>query len=115
MLENPLEKVDFAVEANSYEKLTIWQTFHEKAKSWESISRGSMRTIGEIDKRPVCVCLFWDVINGKKVLFYEATSQVVDHEMVAKWICENALDYGNGRRIIKTDAMNFHLIWHEIQ
>jgi hypothetical protein len=108
-MSDTIEKVDFAVEANSYESLCIWEQFNEKC-TWVQHTRGAMRQIGELAGRPIWVTLFWNTINGKKVLFYEATSQVVDYEMVENWIRKNALNEHG----IRTDAMNFHIIWHEV-
>jgi hypothetical protein len=50
---------------------------------------GIMHTVGEIGDMPVCIVLTYNHIKGHKILFVEATSAVVDHRMVRKFLEEN--------------------------
>jgi len=106
-----MERVQFAVEASDYERFRLWQEFHSQAKCWEQETRGSMITVGHISGRPICVQLSWNAINGKRVLFYNASSQLVDWVMIEEWLVDNALTPGH----TKTDASNFHLVFHQLQ
>jgi len=56
---------------------------------------------------PVCVSVTWDIVKGQLVAFYEATSQVVDHRMVDKYIRENCSRTGN--------VQNFHNVMSDIE
>lgn len=97
----------YAVESNSFEDLTLWQKYHEKVK-WEQICSGYGPTIGMLGDRPVCVSIHVNIINGHRVLFYNACSQVVDHVMVEAWVKERI----KNKKL--TDAGNFHLVIHYI-
>jgi hypothetical protein len=64
-------------------------------------------TIGYLDNRPVHVVLSHVDVAGFKVIFYEATSTVVDHEMVRQFIDRLAPESARrGDRINHTDATN---------
>lgn len=112
------DNVVFLVEASSYERLTFWKDhFHAPHKgmpvirTWEQESRGQMVYLGKIDKRPMYVQIWWDVLNGKRIIFYEGCSQVVDHKMIEDWLKHftlNTIRWDNGRRWARCDAMNFH-------
>ena len=121
-----IEKVDYAVEANDFETLKLWEECAAKLKigdesicsstqtkkvSWDAYQKGLCITIGYVEKHPVNVILDWANIDGRKVLFYQACSRMVDYEMVENWIRENCLN-PNGTR---TNAMNFHIITNEIK
>ena len=80
-----IEKVDLAVEATPYEALCLWEKNKDRVK-WQEILTGRLITIDYIGNRPICVELFWNILNGHKVLFYYGCSQLVDHEMVDNWI-----------------------------
>lgn len=99
-----------AVEANSYETLCLWEECHKHlGKSWLQNNCGLMEQIGTIDDKPVCLSLFTNVVDGHKVLFFDATSQVVDHRMVDAWLVANLPPSAfHGDRVNRTDAMNFH-------
>jgi hypothetical protein len=91
-------------EANSYEKMCLWREYHEDRKiSWEpGTGGGPMITIGmSKDERPTVLCLCVDIVDGKRVLFFDATSQLVDHKLIDEYVANT---WPNVRR---TDAMNF--------
>jgi len=61
------------------------------------------------EKHPVCVDFSFAKINGKYVCFYDATSRIVDHQMVENYIKENyPVKWDSGSRTAMTDGMNFH-------
>lgn len=103
----------YLVEATYQEQQNLWASNKQAGNlglvkphydvNWKSDSMGSTLAIGYLDKRPVAVALFWAEINGKVICFYEATSQVVDWEMIDKWRKKKFAD------VPKTNAANFHL------
>lgn len=102
-----LEGVVGVVEANSYESMCLWQehTKRHGKESWVSNLSGFLEIVGHLNDKPVCISLFTTVVNGQKLLFWHATSTVVDHDIIRKWFEKNLTPeaYGN-----TTDAMNFH-------
>src|SRR5690348_17770034 len=82
----------------------------ESRLSWEQLSPGYLTTIGKLGKRPVCVLVFFARIAGKVVAFYHATSEVVDHKMVEKWLWKKFSPprWDNNTRRAHCDAQNFH-------
>jgi hypothetical protein len=73
---------------------------------------GFMHTVGEVADMPVCVSLTCNYIRGHKILFVEATSRVVDHQMVREWIEQVAPDSAfedgdRGKRLNISDANNW--------
>jgi hypothetical protein len=102
------KEVVFLVEADSFADLSLWcRHFHDadaprRVKSWENDNPGYCTVVGTCDRRPVNLSMSYNMINGHRVLFYHAVSQVVDHELVDKFLKINFPDVG------RCDAMNFH-------
>lgn len=103
------------VDANSYEKLCLWQEYHEgHKKEWKQRSDGLLEIVGHLDDMPVCLNLTTAEVDGHKLLFIDPTSQVIDYRMIDKWLIDNLprtarkldRDYIN-----RTDAMNFHNVF----
>ena len=67
-------------------------------------------TIGHVGDAPVFVTITFARLFGQVIVFYEATSQVVDHRMVADWLT-TAFPASRGR----TNAMNFHICVHDVE
>ncbi len=99
-------------EATDFEKLTLWQEWsdsfkHNQSVTWKQGGMGVMPTLpGEI---PTTLSLWCDVLDGKAVLFWHATSSKCDFTMAEKWIKETF----NPK--ISSDPMNFHIIVHRIK
>lgn len=55
-------------------------------EAYKQHGMGIMHTVGEIGDMPVCIGLTFNHIKGHKILFVEATSQVVDHRMIREWL-----------------------------
>lgn len=117
-----LDDTFFCVEATSNEVQHLWQELNqERGISWKEMN-GFMIESGQIDivgkgKMPVCVCLNFNLIRGKLICFYEATSRYVDHDMVEQWLKENVIKdkkWGGGRGII-CNSSNTHHMLHAIQ
>jgi len=111
--------VVFLVQASHNEYHQLWANHYYEPRreatiiqSWDQINVGEMIQIGKLDKRPVCISIFYAKLNGKKVAFYEGTSQVVDHKMIRDWLEHFTLKtirWDNNSRWANCDAMNFHL------
>ena len=116
----------FMVEATGFERHALWldwaddftaQNYGRPWKSrvsWNQESLGSCETIGTVKelrvrRRPICVSVTWAIILGKRVAFYEATSQIVDYVVVEKWVESKRVPrWDRGTRAAQCDAMNFH-------
>lgn len=111
-------RVEFLVEATHEETFQIWREWHKKLNLW-SAGMGNVFTIDYVDirvhgqlefrKMPVAVCVSWHPVEGHLVGFYEATSLVVDHDMVRKWVQKQAPKAGH------TNATNFHHVIHGLK
>lgn len=115
-----LEGVVGCVEANSFEKHSLWKENHYLAddarhkREWKDNNSGYGITIGCVDDRPVHLSLRIATIDGQKILFYYATSQVVDHKMIREWLEVNLPDTAKGNYpggYNNTDATNFHNVF----
>lgn len=95
MLDRPFDRWDLA----------------DQRLAWEQLNPGYMVTVGECAGMPVCVCVTFARIRGRIVAFYYATSQVVDHRMVEKWLAKEFKPpkWDSGTRTAHCDAQNFHL------
>lgn len=105
----------YAVEGDSF---AAWEHFqkHRPGWTWEqchgwgfTLDRVAIMKlpVGRIERMPVCVSVTWDLIAGELVAFYEATSQVVDHRIVDKYIRKNC------KRV--TNMSNLHNVIHAIE
>jgi len=113
----------FLVEATDFEALCLWSEWAEEAHDkdgplrhrhrripWQQISLGYGETVGHFGRMPVAVSVTFARVLGQIIVFYEATSQVVDHRMVDKWLT-TAFPASRG----KTNATNFHICVHELE
>ena len=97
----------YLVEANNNETLSLWKELHTQV-NWEQDCKGTIIQVGELDNRPINISFFWSKINGKRIAFWEAISQVVDHKMIDDWFKRNLPN------ISRSNAMNFHNVLHHI-
>lgn len=116
--ESRLKKTLFIVEATSNEVQGFWRdhakenTFnpnpHYTAKvTWEQMD-GWLVTVGHYTKRPVCISVMFNKLDGHIIMFWEPTSQLVDHKMIDKWLEKNFTGtYDKGYRRASCDASNF--------
>jgi hypothetical protein len=72
----------------------LWERWsHRYGVEFEQDNPGFCASIGEIDKRPIAVTVFWNLVGGNKltgfpgfrVAVVEGTSQLVDYEMIEEW------------------------------
>ena len=109
--EERLRVTEFVVEATSFERLILWGENRNGVNrvGWEDIGDGWLETVGLYQGRPACISLSWAILNGHPILFYDATSELVDHLMIEQWFKENCWPlWDKGTRRAHCDAMNFH-------
>lgn len=119
-----LPHVSYIVEATGFERQTLWNKYKDSVK-WDERTTGMMKHAGRLTVQdgdspstlPVVMGLWFVVIDGRLVLFWEATSQVVDFRMVDHWLCTNLphlFEKDMGVHL-SCDAMNFHHCVQHIQ
>lgn len=100
-----LDGVAGVVIASREEMQAAWernQSYGDKKRTWESNNSGLGELVGHLEEdRPVYITLWTAKIDGHKILFVDATSQVVDWAMIDEWIAVNLPD------ALKTDATNW--------
>lgn len=110
-----LDGVIGVVEANSYEKHMLWVENDRRAnpKTWTDYNCGLVEVIGFVVDMPICISLFPAEVGGHKLLFIDATSQVVDYRMIDQWLKDNppASAFREDSYVNKTNAMNFHNVF----
>jgi hypothetical protein len=113
--------VHYLVEATEYERHAAWcfrakqspWTYDLRAMNdveWTQTSPGYNWQVGELAGRRVFVGLQWDYLDGQLVCFWEATSSVVDYDMIEAWLKEkfpNASFWAN--------AQNFYNVVNDIR
>lgn len=109
-----LNDVDGVCEATNTEKTYLWMVnkhslYGQKPREWKELLSGYGVTVGYLNDMPVFISLLKDNIDGKNILFWFATSQVVDYRMINAWLEENIPERARrDGRIHQTDAANFH-------
>lgn len=113
--EELFSRVTWLVESTHEETFQLWCQWHEKLDLWHN-GFGLRFTIGHVDirqsgerkfrKMPVTVSVSWHPVEGHLVGFYEATSLVVDHDMVRPWLDKMAPHAAH------TNASNFAHVIH---
>jgi hypothetical protein len=93
------------VEANSYERLCLWQEAQGRKTPWRKRSVVLHETVGHLSDMPVCLTLVTAEIDRHKILFIDPVSQVIDYRLIDNWLA----DMLPGVR--KVDAMNFHNVF----
>jgi hypothetical protein len=131
-IEKVLGMTEYLVEADSFSKHELWAKYSGEGMfrpigngesfptvKWEQIHEGRLQEIGQVtikngrktEKMPVVLNVFWALLDGKLIGFYEATSRVVDWRMVEKYLIKH-FPHGPARM---TDAQNFHHVIHFVQ
>lgn len=109
-LVKDLEGVVGFCDATHEEVHGIWSRFVDHRVppvTWQQNS-GHGRCIGHIDGRDIFVSLIFNTIAGHRICFYNATSAVVDHDMVRAYIEAIAPDSAKiGGKLNHSDATNF--------
>lgn len=108
------------VEATQFEYSILWQQYSKEARetnigittwkhaptvSWLQGSSGLLHTI-TVGKSRTSISLMVDVLDGKGVAFWYATSSKVNHDHIDSWLAKEFLPPG----AVSSDAQNFHNI-----
>jgi hypothetical protein len=106
----------FLVEANTFERDCLRKEWQKRVE-WEEDNSGYIGQVGILADRPVNISVFWARIEGNLVAFWDSPSQVVDHEMIQKWLTENCLPPQKGPELRSTrcNATNFYVCIQAIQ
>lgn len=117
-IEELFKDVVFLVEVSDSEQHLLWLIHHQETEghrrrrvlAWEQESRGVGVTIGRICRRPVVLSLSYAKLNGKRVCFFYACSQLVDHALKDRWLRARTkhITWDGGRRWAHCDGYNFH-------
>ncbi len=105
-----LKDITGVVEATRCEEHYLWKEYNnDLGWDWKQGGMGLVHTVGMTDKMPTCISLFVNEVRGEKILFWHATSQLVDYRLVDKWMKKNIPKsaYRKDNFINKTDATNF--------
>ena len=120
-MEQRLKATLCSVEATSFEEHSLWDKWSNQSKNsyssavaWEQLSDGWLPTVGRINDKPVCISLSWNFIDGQPVLFWDATSILVDYDMIHDWLKKMMPQVYVDQVCLTTDAGNFHIIVHKI-
>lgn len=113
-LEDVYKDVYGIVEANSFETLTLWQYWNQdKGYSWIQNNSGWLVKVGKLADKEVWISPLAHVVKGKKILFVEATSSVVDWEMIEEYLKKNVPSAIKENGFLrKENAGNFHNLVH---
>jgi hypothetical protein len=79
-----LAQTFYLIEATDFEMQYLTER-NERSQNpviWEQQSGGYLPTIGTLDDRPICLSFRWATLDGALVLFWHATSMVVDHGQI---------------------------------
>ena len=112
-----LDGVIGVVEANSFESMCLWMQAKDSARSWISTGHGYGPMIGRINNLPVCLSILTANVDGHKIVFIDATSEVSDWKLIDAWLQKNlpqSAMHEDGR-VNKTDAMNFSNVFPRAQ
>ncbi len=103
----------YCVEASDCEHQFLWERWSAESMtagivdkdnrlSWEQMHSGELATINPGEERPICVSVRWARLNGKVVMFYWPTSELVDWKRIKEWL---ATEYAHVKS--HGDAENF--------
>lgn len=104
------QKVMYFIEATSSERMEIWHNYR-----FNQDSSGLWMQIGTFWRQPVTISVLFAELGGAAICFFEATSNVVNHEMVENWIDYQFKPRTHDDRRAIVDANNFHNAVREIE
>ena len=115
--QNKINNSIYFVEANSYERISLWREFKERydENDWKFDNNGYVLSIGNISNhknKPVCVEFFFSELFGQQICLYSPTSRFVDYDMIKNWL-KNYFFNNDGNKLLMTDSMNFHNVIHK--
>jgi hypothetical protein len=109
-LRGLFDSTDFVVEADEFARFQLNIIWRHRVK-WDFDPRCYTVNVGTFAGYPVNICLQFAMLNGKRIMFYSPSSQIVNYEMIDKWL----LAYCNPTRHAGLDrahvnAQNFHQV-----
>lgn len=113
-----MENIKGIVEANSNEYLSLWKEYHkERGHRWNDSNGGPLVYVGYVGGQPVCISLRTVIIDDIKVVTYEATSAIVDHDLIDEWFKKYApkTAFTDSGYLNKRDSGNIHTVFHNIK
>lgn len=90
------------VETSGCDTLFMYKLYLKEYDDMSGTRGGPVVTVGTIGDRPICIALNVVVICGKRLMFYDPTSQLVDHAMIEEYLDKT------WPGVSRTDAMNVH-------
>lgn len=85
--DKPYGSVDLVIQiSSSYETMALYREYMELKMTYKQDMSGYLHTIGHINDRPICIAPMIHVIDGLNVLYVEATTGLVDWEMIEEWV-----------------------------
>ena len=107
MIDPRFKETFYAIEATTFEVITILDRWDDKYQC-EQDYQGANIQVGRILAHPVMLSCQWYTIHGRQILFWEAVSSMVWHELIDEWFEKYC-------PCPRTDAMNFHNCILEIE
>ena len=106
-------EVDFIVNATFNEAKYIMREWDEHVKWWSDVSSGLSLYCGTFGDMPVYATIWFYLVDGYVVAFYEGTSMVVHYKMIEDKVKET---FGIHDMYTKwADSSNFHNIYRVIK
>jgi hypothetical protein len=116
-LEELLAGTEYLIEANSFERMHLYNEYKDRGWNGRYIA-GYGKQVGTLAGFPVFISLSFTMYKDHLICFYEATSVIVDHDMISKWLQNNTkcgiLHGGGVHYYWRTDAMNAHIAFQEL-
>lgn len=108
-----VKDVDAVCEATDFERrsLQLHYSVEQVTKAWKNEPHGFYATVGYYYQSPVNICLNVAQVGLRRVLFYDPTSEIVDHRMVRQWLEANLKGAFEDGRLVHTDPSNFNTIF----
>jgi hypothetical protein len=133
-LDKRLLETFYVVEANNNEQHLIWRDnqykvkeyIHEKVDKnlifneypsdhrYEQDYSGFLMQVGTFHGEPVCISISFCKLDNEIIMFYYATSNTVNHDIIEEWLKAHCNPQYQGRRS-HTDANNFHQCSHAVR
>lgn len=122
---NYFTNFEYLVEATHNEQQFLWVMWAKEAADWgytsslkvpwDGDSTSWFGTIGHLNKRPITVTISGVTINGHRVAFYEANSELVDWKMIEEWAKKTFPQLFMSDKRLTCDAANFHHCLHFVR
>ena len=109
MREHKIREVVYCVRSTTDEQFFLWQmhsvdspyshAFGSRPVEWQSVSVTTrLVEVGKLNKRPICFEYDIVLIDGLPVMFYSASSVLVDWDAIKSWMATNVPIYATYRQ-----------------